>query len=222
MSTGDLKPTTPPRKASMTAGAAPLRARRSPRLIAAGVMLAALGGLGAGAAYTQASSATPVIVMSQTVARGEVVKATDMSVVTLGTAPGVKTVPSDQMAELVGKTALVDLPAGSLVGQDSVGEMPTKPDEAQLGLKLAAGRLPMVAMPAGTKVKIVPLSATKADGSVDQKAAGPTIDATIVTAPTVLPDGMSYALDVSVSPDQIATVARLASQDLVVLVKVGA
>lgn len=192
---------------------ATLRPRRSPRLVAAGVLLAALGGLGGVMAYQQASHSNQVVVVAHSVPRGEVVQSTDLSVVTIGPAPGVRTIPGDQLTELVGKQALVDLPAGSLVGTGAIGTATLEAGQVQLGLKLQAGRVPVQSLPAGTAVQLVQVSSDK------QHTKGLVVDAVVVTAPRTSTDGSSSLLDVAVPEGVSAEVADLAARDLIVLVR---
>ncbi|MEL4504772.1 SAF domain-containing protein [Luteococcus sp. H138] len=190
-----------------------LRPRRSPRLVAAGLLLACLGGLGGAMAYQEASHANQVVVMQRSVPRGEVVHATDLAVVTIGPAPGVHTVDAEQLPSLVGKQALVDLAAGSLVGAGSVGEPKLPAGSAQLGLKLAAGRVPVETMPAGTPIQLVEVTSDKHESSAL------VVDASVVTAPRTLPDGSSQTLDVAVPEAQASRVADLSARDLLVVVR---
>lgn len=190
-----------------------LRPRRSPRLVAAGLLLACLGGLGGAMAYQQASHANQVVVMQRAVPRGELVSTADLAVVTIGPAPGVHTVGAEQLPSLVGKQALVDLPAGSLVGADAVGDARLPEGSSQLGLKLAAGRVPVEQMPAGTPVQLVEVTSDK------QESSALLVEASIITAPRLLPDGSSQVLDVAVPEAQAQRVADLAARDLLVVVR---
>lgn len=195
-----------------------LRPRRSPRLIAAGVLCGCLGALGGALVWQQASSSHPVVVVNSSVARGETVRASDLAVVELGTAAGVKTIPADRLTELVGKQALVDLPAGSLVGEGSIGTPTTPAGTAELGLKLSAGRLPTSPMPAGTKVVLIEVPA---DGAAASGSGGRTVEGVIVSSPTLLPDGGTWVVDVAVAEGQATEVAQLSAKDRIVLIKKG-
>lgn len=190
-----------------------LRPRRSPRLVAAGVLLACLGGLGGAMAYQQASHANQVVVVSRTVPRGATIGSGDLSVVTIGPAPGVHTVDGRELTTLVGQQALNDLPAGSLLGRESVGRAQLAEGSAQLGLKLGAGRVPNQAMPPGTPVQLVEVSGDQAGGSQL------VVEATLVTAPQTLPDGSSKLVDVAVPSAQAQRLADLAAHDLLVVVR---
>lgn len=196
-----------------------LKARRSPRLMAAGLLVACLGGLGGAMAYQQASHANQVIVVQRTVPRGEVLKQTDLAVVTIGAAPGVHTTPAEQLGSLVGRHALVDLPAGSLVAAESVGEPRLPEGTAQLGLKLAAGRLPAEPLPAGTPVDLVEVTADKQGVASTTQSSSLVVEARIQTAGQPSPDGAAMVLDVAVPAAQAQRIADLAARDLLVVVR---
>ncbi|MGJ6981667.1 SAF domain-containing protein [Aestuariimicrobium soli] len=198
---------------------AALRPRRSPRLVIIGLLVACLGALGAAVAWTQTTRAEPVVVLVADVARGEIVEAADLGVANVGTPPGVESFPAERLQELIGKHALVDLPAGVLVGAGSIGDPVTPAGTSQLGLKLAAGRLPTSPLPAGTTVLLVPVAAPGAEKSTSQL--GDAIPATVVAQPQQLPDGATWVLDVSVADGQAVTVARLAATDALVVVRQG-
>lgn len=190
-----------------------LRPRRSPRLIAAGVMLACLGGLGGAMAYQEATHANQVVVMQRGLARGEVVRQSDLSVVTIGAAPGVRTLAAGSLPSLVGKQALVDLPQGSLVGEGSVGTPALAAGQAQLGIKLSAGRIPGQPLPAGTPVELVEISGEGAEFN------SLVVQAIVLAAPEKLPDGSSHMLDVAVPQSQAQRLADLAAHDRMALVR---
>ena len=194
-----------------------LRARRSPRLIAVGILLACLGGLGGAALLSSSTHTSSVVVMARSVARGDTVRATDLGVVTIGPVPGVLTIPSAQLSQLVGRSARVDLPEGSLPGPAAIGELTVPADYSQLGLKLEAGHVPVSDLPPGTAVRLVPVSATASDPAPD----GNPISAVVVTSPQSSESGGSVVLDVAVRADQAVTVARLAARGQLAVVREG-
>lgn len=195
------------------AAPAPLPARRNLRWILAGVIAICLGGLGAAVLYMSIADAHSVVRVNRTIYRGEAVQAADLGAVSLGSAVGIDTVPAERAGDLVGKTALVDLPQGSLLVPGSVGEPELRPQEARVGLRLAAGRLPVSALPPGTPVLLVPLAK-----DAQSQPEGASVQATVATAPTVQVDGASI-LDVSVPAAEAERLARLAASDLLVLVR---
>lgn len=203
-------PTTSTASAPTSSGG--LRSRRSPRWIAAGVLAVCLGAIGGGTLWTQATHAQPVIRVNQAVARGEVVEATDLGVVNVAVAPGIRTVPASELNALVGRVATVDLAADSLLAPDTVGSVAVEPGTVHLGLQLAAGRLPTKSVPAGAKVTLLAVTAGKGE-PVEGR-----YDAIVVTAPAEAADG-TYLLDVAVSQSQAAEIAELASAERLTLVR---
>lgn len=198
---------------SRSTASAALRPRRNVRWILVGVLAICLGGLGSAMLYSSVSGATSVLKVNRTIHRGELIGAADLGPVSLGSHLGLETVPADRASELIGKTALTDLPAGSLVTPSSIGKPELVRGQSRLGLKLSAGQVPVSALPPGTPVILVPLGSAN-DG---QGTAEP-IRATIAVAPTLLPDGSS-SLEVTVADADSARVARLAAAGLLVVVK---
>lgn len=189
-----------------------LRARRSPRWIIAGLLAVCLGGVGGATLWTQATNAHPVIRVTREVPRGEVVKASDLAIVNVAAAPGIRTVPASQLSQLVGQVATSDLPADSLLAPDTVGAVAVERGTVHLGLQLAAGRLPTKPVPAGSTVNLIAVSAGKAEAKSGR------FDAIVVTAPHASPDG-SWLLDVAVSDSQADQIAELASSGQLVLAR---
>ncbi len=198
---------------SLSPATATIRPRRNLRWILVGVLAICLGGLGSAVLYSSVSNATSVLKVNRTVYRGEVIGPADLGPVSLGTHLGVETVPAERAAELIGKTALLDLPGGSLVTPGSVGEPELRLGFSRLGLKLNPGQVPVSALPTGTPVALVPITATN-----DGNAAGVTYRATVAVAPSQLPDG-STSLEVMVADAVSDPVARLAAAGRLVVVK---
>lgn len=202
-----------------------VRDRRSPFLVALGLLCACLGGLGGAWAWHQASHAESVVVMTRAVPRGEVVRSTDLAVAQVSVGQRVSTVPASRLEQLVGGHALVDLPAGSLVAADSVGELPVPPGSSQVGLKLAAGRVPGQGLTVGVKVVVVAVGGDTPTGDGTGEAGAVTspeaVDA-LVASPPRRSDGGQVLVDVTVPSAQAAHVADLAARDRIALVRRGA
>ena len=195
------------------------RSRRNPRLVVLGLLCAIVGALGITAVVNQFNESSTVVAMARTVERGAVVSAADLTTVTVGPVPGIATVASADLNSLVGQTALVDLPSGSLVAQSSVGEPVVESGSAQLGLKLAAGRLPTTPMPAGTTVQLIPVAGAAEGQQPSSAPIGDPITAVIRKAPTPLADGSHWLVDVSVPDNEAARVAALAAADRLVMAR---
>lgn len=195
------------------ADSGPLRKRRNLRWMAVGVLAVCLGGLGAGLLYGNLSNAQSVVTVKRTVYRDQVITADDLGVTSVVASVGVRVVPAEHLAEIVGRTALFDLTAGSLLGPTSYGDPEVGVGSVRIGLRLAAGRLPSAQMPPGTQVLLVPVGRDGAD-----PPDGPSVVGRIATPAVVLPDGASV-MDVSVTAGEAERVARLAAADQLVLVR---
>ena len=206
----------------MRAPGSSVRGRRSPRLVIIGVLCAVLGALAVTAAFSQANDTRSVVAVARTVPRGVIIGPGDLTTVTVGSVPGVSTIAAQQIDALLGQTALVDLPQGSLVGAGSIGSPTLQPGTAHLGLKLAAGRLPTVAMVPGTKVTLVAVSsAAEGAAGTTTSTTGASFQATVVSLPRELPDGTNWVLDVSVASSESAAIAELAASGRLVLARVS-
>ncbi|MCG6567607.1 SAF domain-containing protein [Tessaracoccus sp. ZS01] len=199
----DLTPPSAPRPEAVQ-----LRARRSPKLIALGVLLVTLGGIGAALLYTMNADQRAVVAMAVDVARGDVVDRDDLMVLEVPGSLAVAAEGAESLESLVGQVARTDLPQGSFPLRRHVGEEPLPAGQTLVGLRLALGKLPASDLPPGTTVRLVGLL----DG------ADTAVDALVATRPQLLDDGASYALDVQVADGEADTVARLSAADQVALV----
>lgn len=203
----------------LTAGR--LRPRRQPKWIAAGLLAICLGGLGAAVLYNEAARASDVVVLTRSVPRGEIVHSADLTVARVGNLTGVSHVSGSMIPALIGKTALADLPKGSLLPADSVGTPVLASGSSQVGLTLAPGRIPIGDLPQGTPVVLVPLEDARV--APGQQAGLPdSIPATVLTPPRPGSDGVAVLLDVRVATNRADEVAALAATDRVALVKEAA
>lgn len=192
-----------------------LRARRSNRLIVIGVLCACLGALIMAWAWTGAKESQAVVVMVKDVARGEQIEASDLMTTTLGRADGVAVVAADRAPGLVGHFARVDLPAGSLPGPGAVGADVVPSGTAQVGLKLASGRLPSQMLRPGTRVWLV-----EVPGPMDASTtAGTQFEAVLACAPQLTADGTGWLVDVQVDESVAASIAALGAVDRIAIVR---
>ena len=188
-----------------------LRARRSPRLIALGVLLVVLGGLAAAAVYSATADHRAVVAMVRDVARGSVLQADDLVAVEVPGEFAAEGLPAQQLDALVGEHALMDLPKGSFPLSHHIGEDPLPAGQSLVGLKLPLGRIPSSPLPPGTRVAVVGV----AEGQ-DQ-----TVEGVVAAAPIALQDGATSAVDLRVAAAEAATLARLAATDSAALVVIG-
>jgi hypothetical protein len=218
---GRPRPTTDPAAIVETTPPPPrVPGRRNPTWIALGVVALCLGGLLSYVIYARLANETAVVSVAQTVYRGEVIDATDLATITLQGNTIAQAVPAAELNSMVGKRAAVDLAAGSVLVASAVTEesIPAA-GRAVVGLKLSAGRTPTSLLIPSAAVRLVALPAADApreDASDD--LAGDTFTARIIDQANGA-DGTSILVNVDVAADQAATIAQLAAQDRIALVR---
>lgn len=182
-----------------------LRARRSPRLIALGVLLIVLGALGAAALYTAVTGHRQAIAMANDVTRGQEIRSSDLTV---------RELPGDQeggidpreMDVLIGKQALFDLPAGSFPAEKHVAARSFPKGNVTMGLKLGPGRIPNTPLAPGQRIQLI-----------DFKEGVLMTDAVVSALPEKLPDGATWLLDISLPADKAPLMASRAAAEQVAL-----
>lgn len=197
----------------------PLPGRRNPRWVALGVLALCLGALLSYVVYARVAEETTVVSAAQTVYRGEVLERADLSTVRVrgGTLPD--TLPAANLDQLVGQRAVFDLPAGTLVtgAAVSAAELPTE-GRSVVGLRLATGRAPQALLFPSSPVRLVALAPASTDAAADDELTGKTYPARVV-GQTAGADGASLVLDVDVDRGQAPTIAMLAAQDRIAVVR---
>ena len=189
--------------------------RRNPKWIALGVVALCLGGLLSYVIYARLAEETAVVTVAQTVYRGEVIDATDLTTITLQGNTIVQAVPAADLDTMIGKRAAVDLVAGSvLVASGVTDESIPASGRAVVGLKLSAGRTPTSLLIPAAAVRLVALPGQ--NGSDD--LTGDTFTARIIDQANGA-DGTSILVNVDVAADQAAVIAQLAAQDRIALVR---
>lgn len=193
-----------------------IRLRRSPAWLAFGIIAICVGGLLSAFVYLNAVESHPVLRLNRTVHRGEIIAPSDLGVVQAGTGLDVRTVADRQSGDVVGKAALTDLPAGSLLVEGSWGEAGQPTGMARVGVRLSAGRYPGGDLRPGTPFLVVALP----EASGERAELPASVAATLVADPVTQPDG-SLAFDLYVPTAEAEAVTRLAAADRVALVQQG-
>jgi SAF domain len=213
--TPTLAPATAIASSQASAGLGPVKAKRRPVLIIASLaalLMAALGGVWL---WTSATSSAEVVVAKSTVPRGALIAAGDLTVARVSLDPTVASIPASQMSTVVGRRAALDIAAGGLLTPADIASqtVPAK-GETVVGLSLANGMLPAIALQAGDQVRVV-----QTPGAQGQVGDAPpvTISATVV-AVTRSPDGQSALVDLLVSADAAPDLAARAATGKVAVV----
>lgn len=166
---GSTPTASPPARAPSTRRSA---GRRSTGRIAAGVVVLALSALGAVTVYSSAADRTAVIGVVRDVPPGAVVSEADLREVSISVGDGVRTVPADQAAEVIGRTATSGLTAGSLLNPEQLADGPDWPAGTVLvGAALKEGQFP-VGLTVGDPVEIVETPAADTSGTGEPVSRG--------------------------------------------------
>lgn len=156
--------------------ASPPKLRRKPVVVAAAIIVIALGALLAAYLTTVVGNTRPVVAVRNDIARGETISQADLVVVQITPDPALKTVPSSELASLVGKHASVDLPAGGLVTTNAVTDAPIPAaGQSLVGAALTPAQLPAEPLLPGEKVRIVNTPRQQDDPPTGQPGSVPAI-----------------------------------------------
>jgi hypothetical protein len=138
--------------------------RRSVPLAAGGVVLVVACALVFAEGWLQAGNRQPVLALARPVAAGQVITAADLETVRVSVAGPVSLVPASRQAQVVGSTAAVSMPAGSLLAGSDIGTPPPARGQVRLGVALKPGQYPPD-LAAGQDVDVLATPATSASGS---------------------------------------------------------
>jgi hypothetical protein len=153
--------------------------------------------------------------MASTVYRGEVIEQEDLTTLTLRAGSIAQAVPAEDLDSMIGKRAAVDLVEGSVVITTAITtEAVPAEGHAVVGLKLAAGRTPTSLLVPSSAVRLVALPAE----SGSDKLSGDTFIGQVIDQ-TPGADGTSILVNVDVPADQAPTIALLAAQDRIALIR---
>lgn len=191
--------------------AAQYRPRRSPKLIAAGVLAVVLGAVGFVALSGQLNSKSSVVQVTSTISRGETITAGQLGLTQVPLNLAEPAIAAEKLHELVGRTALVDLPEGAIPRASHIGDNPLPEGKALVGLRLSHGKIPASKLQVGNVVALVALSPT--DPSAAQPITlDPTARGVIALAPQLLEDHTTYLVDLQVPEDLAHQVTQLSAR----------
>jgi hypothetical protein len=193
--------------------------RRNPKWIALGIVALCLGGLLSYAVYAKVATESSVVAIKQTVYRGELIQADDLTRIVIQGDAFPNAIPASRMAEVVDRRATFDLPVGSIVSAESVTDATIpQPGRAVVGLRLASGQAPAALLLPSSPVRLVALPPAGAEAGGADKLAGKTYLAHVIDQ-AVDADGTSILVNVEVAAEQAPTIALLAAQSRVAVVR---
>jgi hypothetical protein len=136
--------------------------------------------------WLQAGHRQPVLALAQPVTAGQVITAADLETVRVSAAGPVSLVPASRQGEVVGSTAAVSMPAGSLLAGSDIGTPPPVKGQVRLGVDLKPGDYPPD-LAAGQDVDVLATPSSATTGSSSGSG----------SAPAALPVGEAVVLSVS-------------------------
>lgn len=197
----------------------PPRLRRRPLLALGGLALVVLGALLAAWAYLATSQTTEVIAVRGTVMRGEVIQAGDLVRVQVGVDPALQVVAGDQLDQVVGQRAALDLAAGSLVtGQALAPQVVPAAGESVVGLALTPALMPGEPLLAGDRVRVVVTAGPQGDPAQLESSPLARAEVLDVSPPGLEAAGTLTVVTVLVGQDEATVLAQHAAAGRVALV----
>ncbi|WP_435740098.1 SAF domain-containing protein [Clavibacter nebraskensis] len=140
-----------------------MRVKRPWTWKAGAVALIVAGALGGAFIYSSNSNSQQVFVSGHDIARGQIISQTDLGTLDISQGQSSSGIPVADAADVLGQTATVDLPAGSLLTPSALAPALSVPEgKALVGLTLKRTQLPAQALVAGDHVAIVPVAADAA------------------------------------------------------------
>jgi Flp pilus assembly protein CpaB len=185
--------------------------------IAGGILLMASSALVAMLLFATLGDRQTVLSVVGPVLAGEVIEPGDLgeALVAADTPAGV--VPAERRDEIVGRTAAVDLVAGSLLADPQVGEPSlANSGEPVVGAVLAPGAFPL-GLGRGDRVIAVTVPAEAAEAAPSGRAV-PSVPATIIAIEEQPDSGGGVAVSLAVPPDDAAALSLAGAQGRMTLV----
>lgn len=184
-------------------------------MVAASVAAVCLGALLGVWGWTSTSNTHEVVAVRQTITRGETIGLGDLMTVRVGVDPGLRTIPGERLASLVGQRAAMDMAEGSLLTDEEVTAkvVPTRGNSV-VGVALPPSLMPGEPLVAGDRVRIVGTPGPQGDVGLGDPAA---IAATVVG---LYPNGENgqTVVAVEVPQDEAAELAARSATGKVALV----
>lgn len=192
----------------------PPKPRRRWGLFAAMVALVCLGALGNLWLVQATSDTATVLAARSTIERGAVISGDDLVAVRVGADPSLQTVAADQLDDIVGKRAAVDVASGSLLTPGSVtSEVLPAEGFSLVGVSVTPDLMPGTALMAGDLVRVVATAGQQ--GAINpaktevEAVAGEVVSA--VTGEDVTGQGASTVVTLQVPAEDATTLAAMAA-----------
>ncbi|TXS61401.1 flagellar biosynthesis protein FlgA [Streptomyces sp. me109] len=187
--------------------------RRRPGVIALSLGLIAAGGVGVAVLLLQVGHRTEVVTVVRDVQVGQVLTEQDLGKASISLDPAVHAVTADDLDQVVGKRAAVELRPGSLLAPSQVTkDSLVKAGEQLVPIGLKPEQIPATALVPGQKVQLVHVPA-QGEPETDKPAgsAPKTLPGRVVKASSAAPGTGVVVVDVATSADDGPTAAAWVS-----------
>lgn len=208
-------------------GSGPGTSRSRVPEIALGVLVLVVSALAVLWLFQSSSDRTGVLALAGPVERGEVVTAEDLVTVEVAADEAIAVTRPGEVDGVVGRVALVDLPAGSLITSSQVASADeVQVGEGVVGLRLEPGQVPALRLTPGTTVSVLltPPSAMASESltaSQIEARSEVLVDAATVVDAGALGGQGEMVVSLSMTEDQARMVASAATLGRVRLVQVA-
>lgn len=134
----------------------PLKLRRRPALVVAGVIVTALGCLLGAWAWSATTNTQEVLAARDTIHRGEVIKAEDIQRIRISADPALTPLPASAYDDVIGQRAALDMAAGGVLTSESTADEPLPPQgQSIVGISLTPAQVPGMPLYGGDEVRII-------------------------------------------------------------------
>jgi len=124
--------------------------------LAIGLFVVVSFALGAVLLHLNSVDKSPALALAVKVDRGQTISSSDLRVIYVSSDDPLARLDESQIRQVVGRVALVDLPAGSLINRFLVADaVALKDGEGVIGLSLEPGQFPGLGLAAGDRVNVV-------------------------------------------------------------------
>ncbi len=198
-----------------------VRQRRVSRgLLGAALAMSAVFALGIAALVLVVSKASPYLAVARDVQIGQQLGPEDLRVVYISRDPGLSTIPASQQASVVGKYAVTNLTAGTLLSPRAVtAQAIPGPGKQIVGVSLKPGQVPASALKPGAAVLLVATAGQQ--NSTTTTNPPPPLPQFKGTVVYVVASSTTTQLSVTVDDADAPNVARLAADGRIVVTMAG-
>ena len=160
----------------------PPKIRRRPIQIVATITAIFVGAAIAAWGWTATTTSEAVVAARTTIPRGSVITADDLTTTQISGDNTLKVIPGDDVDELVGKRAALDIAAGGLLTPETATDDNMPPaGQSIVGISLTPAQVPAITPRSGDKVRLV---ATTGEGGEVSSTAPLTTSAEVIDSST--------------------------------------